>query len=176
MTHLPSRKTLKKIIPLLLAVLFISGFLACEKDDICVDGDTPLLIVRFYDINDTTLLKPATSLRVIGLGQGNPVNTFTDRSSTDSIGIPLKIDAAQTDFVFILDSATENDAETGNIDTLRFSYASREVFVSRACGFVVNYDNLTSGPPSDGTPWIQDIRIVNPTVQNQTSAHVKIFY
>ena len=22
---------------------------ACEKDDICVDGDTPLLVITFYD-------------------------------------------------------------------------------------------------------------------------------
>ncbi len=149
---------------------------ACEKDDICVDGDTPLLIIRFYDSNDTTELKKAPSLRVIGLGQNSTVDTFADRSATDSIAIPLRVNQAETGFVFILNSADTDDEETGNIDTLRFGYEIREVFVSRACGFVANFDSLQATLPTEGSPWIQNISIITPSVQNQTSAHVKIFH
>ena len=39
---------------LLLGIIFISS---CEKDDICVEGDTPLLVIEFYDAEDTSTLK-----------------------------------------------------------------------------------------------------------------------
>lgn len=161
---------------MLLIILLIWSCWACEKDDICVDGDTPLLVIRFYDITDTAELKPAPGLRVIGLGQNTVVNTFNDRSSRDSIAIPLKISDSLTDFIFILNSADEDGQETGNADTLRFNYETREVFISRACGFVMNFENLTGVLPSDSSPWVQDLSVENPNVQNQSSAHVKIFH
>lgn len=161
---------------MLMIILVGWCFYSCEKDDICVDGDTPLLVIRFYDIADTTLLKPAPALRVIGLGQSTVVNTFNDRSSTDSIAIPLKISDSSTDFIFILNSADDDGQETGNTDTLRFNYETREVFISRACGFVANFDNLTGVLPSDTSPWVQNLSVENPNVQNQSSAHVKIFH
>lgn len=161
---------------MLLMILLMWNFWACEKDDICVDGDTPLLVIRFYDITDTTELKPAAGLRVIGLGQNTVVNTFNDRSSHDSIGVPLKISDSVTDFIFILNSADEDGQETGNADTLRFNYETREVFISRACGYVMNFENLTGELPSDSSPWVQNLSVENPNVQNQSSAHVKIFH
>ncbi len=165
-----------KAIALLLAMLCLASIGSCEKDDICIEGDTPLLIIRFYDIADTTQLKSAASLRVIGQGQGEVVDTFADRSSTDSIGIPLRIGNPETSFAFILDSAGEEGAETGNIDTLRFNYETSEVFISRACGYIANFDMLQGELPNDADPWVQDIVIVSPSVQNQTSAHVKIYH
>ncbi len=150
---------------------------SCEKDDICVDGDTPLLIIRFYDAADTTQFKSVSSLRVIGLGQETPVDTFTDRSTLDSIGIPLRINEISTGFQLILDSADDDDElETGNSDTLNFNYTTQEVFVSRACGFIANYEGLSDELTSDSENWIQSIEIVNPSITNQNSAHVKIFH
>ena len=161
-----------------LLLIFLSAllFLHCEKDDICVDGDTPLLVIRFYDAENTTEFKQVTNLRVIGLGQENPVATFADRSSIDSIAIPLRINEPNTGFALILDSADENDVETGNIDTLTFSYTTKEVFISRACGFVANYEDLTQQLSADTDNWIQNIEIVSSLVQTQDSAHVKIFH
>jgi len=156
------------------------SFSACEKDDICVDDDTPLVIVRFYDAANPTEFKVVTSLRVIGTGNGNPVNTFSDRSSTlDSIALPLKTNDIATQFSFIFDSATDaNDAETGTIDQLQFSYLAKEIFKSRACGFVVNYDNLTTSFTPTANSWIQSIEIIKPsvTIEEEVTAHVKIFH
>lgn len=176
MTPNLNKRTMTFLRAMLLMILLMWNFWACEKDDICVDGDTPLLVIRFYDITDTTELKPAAGLRVIGLGQNTVVNTFNDRSSRDSIGIPLKISDSVTDFIFILNSADEDGQETGNADTLRFNYETREVFISRACGFVMNFENLTGELPSDSSPWVQNLSVENPNVQNQSSAHVKIFH
>ena len=160
-------------------LLFLAGFLfinACEKDDICVEGDTPLLIIRFYDSENPTELKSVSSLRVIGIGQTDPVDTFTDRSSLDSISIPLRINQPDTGFLLISESADEDDLETGNIDTLTFSYNTEEVFVSRACGFVANYNDLSDSLTTGSENWIQDIEIINSTINSQVNAHVQIFH
>ncbi len=162
----------------LLALLLVLVFIfSCEKDDICVEGDTPLLVIRFYDSLNPTEFKSVNNLRVIGLGQENPVSTFTDRSSIDSIAIPLRINQPNTSFLIISDSATdEDDMETGNIDTLTFIYATEEVFVSRACGFVANYNDLTDSLNTGSENWIQSIQIVDSTINSQSSAHVQILH
>lgn len=158
---------------ILLGILFIA---ACEKDDICVDGDTPFLIIRFYDQQNPENAKSVSSLRVIGLGQEGPVNTFSDRSNTDSIAIPLRPNQPDAQFIFILDSADEEEVETGNKDTLAFLYSTEEVFVSRACGFIANYSELNAALIADTLNWIQNIEISNPSITKQDSAHVKIYH
>lgn len=162
--------------PLFILILLLLSIQACEKDDICVDGDTPLLIIRFYDIADTTTFKSVTSLRVLGVGQTGVVNTFNDRSTTDSIALPLKIDQPETSFVLIMNSDDTDGVETGNADTLQFMYNPKEVFVSRACGYVVQFDNLQASLPTDTIPWIWDLKIVKTNVENQAGAHVKIYH
>jgi hypothetical protein len=76
----------------------------------------------------------------------------------------------------ISDSADEDDLETGNTDTLTFDYSTLEVFVSRACGYIANYDDLGELLTTDSENWIQNIEIVSPLIQQQDSAHVKIFH
>ena len=167
---------MEKIRILLLVLIAIISFTACEKDDICVDGNTPLLIIRFYDNENPGELKAVPSLRVVGLGQSSTVNTFSDRTSLDSIALPLRINEANTGFILISDSADEDDLETGNNDTLTFDYSTLEVFISRACGYIANYDDLGELLTSDSENWIQNIEIVSPLIQQQDSAHVKIFH
>ena len=166
--------SIRALLTLIGVILLISS---CEKDDICVEGDTSLLIIRFYDSEDPTEFKNVSSLRVIGLGQSDPVDTFTDRSNLDSIAIPLRINQPDTSFLIISDSEDDEDnMETGNIDTLTFSYSTQEVFVSRACGFIANYSDLTDTLNSDSENWIQSIEIINPTINSLQSAHVQIFH
>lgn len=150
---------------------------SCEKDDICVEGDTPLLVIEFYDATDTSTLKEVTTLRVVGVGQTVTVGTFTDRSSVSSITIPLKTDEDSASFIMINESASDdNGSETGNLDTINFSYSRIEDFLSRGCGFIVNYDELEANVTADTDNWIQDIEITQSLVTNSDSTHVKIFH
>ncbi|QBA65627.1 hypothetical protein EQY75_07575 [Muriicola soli] len=159
----------------ILFILIIS--VSCEKDDICVDGDTPLLVLRFYDAADTSLLKSVTDLRITGIGNGDPVNTFTDRSTTDSVAIPLRVNFENTQFQLIINSDDSTDGtETGNIDTLQFNYINQEVFISRACGFIANFDGLEENLTADDDNWIDSIEIVDTLISSQLNAHVKIFH
>lgn len=142
-----------------------------------MDGDTPLLVIRFYNIAAETQTKAPNLLRVVGVGQDNPVSTFADRSSLDSIAIPLRPGEANTSFSFILHSEDNSDGEeTGITNTLTLDYATKEVYVSRACGFVANYESLVTDVTTNTDIWIKKIEVINPSVENTEAAHVKIFH
>jgi uncharacterized protein DUF6452 len=154
----------------------IIPFFGCEKDDICVDSDTPLLVIRFYDNINPENTKNFTKLRIQGLGQTSNVDTFADRSTADSLAIPLRADSASTTYLFTLNSEGETGADTGNVDTLTFNHETKEIYVSRGCGFVANYENLSPNLTADVDNWIKSIEIVSPTIENSNTAHVKIFH
>lgn len=171
---------MKKIQANLLLILSLIVCLSCEKDDICVDGNTPLLVIEFYDFDtlgeDEETLKAVPSLRIGGDGHEFTVNTIADRTSLDMVELPLKADATATTFHFIVNSATENNVEIGNTDIITFNYNAKEVFVSRACGFVMNYNNLTEELQVDADNWIKNITISETLIETQAITHVKIFH
>lgn len=155
----------------------ILGVASCEKDDICVEGDTPLLVIEFYNIADTSALKTVPTLRVVGVGQNVTVNTVADRTALSTVSIPLKTNEDQTSFILISGSASAEDgSETGNLDTINFSYQRIEDFLSRGCGFVINYDSLQASLNVDTDNWIKDIEIIKSQITNSDSTHVKIYH
>ncbi len=156
-----------------LLCLWMAG---CEKDDICVDGDTPLLVVQFFDQAEPETPKEVERLRVIGLGNGSPVPTFADRSNRDSIALPLRPGEEETTFILIRDSRDDEGVDTGNPDTLRLTYETLGAFVSRACGFVANYENLSGTLQPDTANWILNIEVDTTSVQSQEIRHVSIFH
>ncbi|MEM9824872.1 MAG: hypothetical protein AAF985_27555, partial [Bacteroidota bacterium] len=60
----------------------IIHFSSCEKDDICVEGDTPLLVIGFYDITDTTF-KSVNNLRILSTDNDSILNSTTEYGFTD---------------------------------------------------------------------------------------------
>ncbi len=172
---------MRKLLPALLIITLLVHFSSCEKDDICVDGDTPLLVIGFFDATDTAEVKEVTSLRILNTDISTVLDndSFTDRAnSPDSLNVPLRIDEVTTSYHFISDSEDDEDTEeeTGNIDTLIITYQVRENFVSRACGFVANFDDLSISLSEGAENWIQDIQIVQSTIENSNNIHVKIFH
>lgn len=158
------------------AMLLLCFLLGCEKDDICVDGDTPLLIIRFYDKDNPDMIKPVSSLRVTGSGMTAPLPAV-NRVTTDSIAIPLSALANTSVFSFISNSEDDGGGmETGNTDVVHFNYDTFTVFVSRACGYVANYENLTVMVDADADNWITSTTVINPTVTDGTKAHLHIFH
>jgi len=175
---------MKRLFPVLLLFFGIVHFSSCEKDDICVEGDTPLLVIGFYDITDTTF-KSVNNLRIKATANDSIFNSaitygFSDRSnSPDSITLPLRIEASSTEFEFISNSTADEDnpnIEIGNIDTLTFNYVVNEQFISRACGFVANFNDLDTTRQVFSTDWIKGINIVDSTITNSNLIHVQIFH
>ena len=132
---------MKKIF-LLVLVLALS-FSSCEKDDIC-DANTPTtprLVITFYDITNSSVLKNVTNLKVVGAGMTdgiifNPSATEESKFLTNgnTISIPLKTNEDTTSYSFTLNSGNPNPALV-NEDNIKFDYTRENLFVSRACGF-----------------------------------------
>lgn len=161
----------------IILLFFLFTVASCEKDDICVEGTTPLMVIEFYDANSRETLKNVTSLRVGGVGQEFTVNTVADRTNLSTVTIPLKTVEDITSFVFISNSATnEDNVQVGNIDTVTFNYSRLEDFKSRACGFIVTYEELTGTLQTDTDNWIQEIEIIQSEIITSDSTHVKIYH
>lgn len=168
-----------------LFVILIIVLAGCEKDDICIDGNTPLMVVRFYDVENRAELKTVPSFRVVGIGQNTTVIGVADRTELDSIAIPLKVTENVTGFYFIANSvdvdAEDQNGEAiklegGQIDNLYFNYDRSDKFISRACGHIANFDNVNVDLEQETENWIKDIEIVTPLIENSTATHVKIYH
>ena len=166
-------------------LLLTFAFYSCEKDDICPESTptTPKLILRFYDISNQDDTKNVTSFGVTSLDENG--DTFVlagfNGVTTDSISLPLRIQTTAenfTRFTFYKDfEIDDNGIITGNPDVITFAYKREDVYVSRACGFKTIFKELILTVELDGDNWIINSEILNnSTVENEISAHVKIFH
>ena len=175
---------MKKVFPFFLLLLCLVHSASCERDDICVEGDTPLLVIGFFDIEDTLNFKAVPSFRLRALDNdaifnNNTLYGFSDRATeNDSILVPLRIAENTTSFEFIMNSADDETtgAETGTEETLNLSYIVNSEFISRACGFIANYNELQIEQVVNASSWIQDISIETTDIERTNQIHVKIFH
>lgn len=173
---------MKKLI-LLLFIIALS-FSGCEKDDIC-DANTittPRLVISFYDVTNSSVLKNVTNLKITGEGMTDGV-VFNGSSliNGSTVSIPMKTNADATTFSFILNSGSTNAALV-NEDILKFNYTREELFVSRACGFKTNYtlDPQTPYVHTDAATadqkWIQYIAVKKSSIANENETHLEIYF
>ncbi len=168
---------MKRLCPILLLLTVIVHFSSCEKDDICVEGDTPLLVIGFFNVEDPTASKDVLRLRIVETELNSTLGTFTDRGNLDSIGLPLRIANTSTTFAMIKDSQDDDDGnEAGRIDTLTFNYTVNERFVSKACGFVANFNELDTTRQVFSSDWIKRIEIIDTIISDSNEIHVQIFH
>ncbi|MAP54183.1 DUF6452 family protein [Altibacter sp.] len=157
----------------LLIIAFISLLIGCTRDDICAEGTatTPLLIITFKDSANPTETKEVPNLTVRTSGLNGVV--VLSQTTTDSIAIPLNTNLNTSSFLFKKDDggSAPNDA------MLAFTYQREDLYVNRACGFKTIFTNLTTQEEDPNTGnWIVSIETLNPTVANDTSAHLTIFH
>lgn len=177
---------MKKIISLLIICLML---FTCEKDDICEVGAaiTPQLIVTFYDSTNPSEKKDVDGLLVFGVNDNNEPVLLNSSvvSTTDSIAFPLRTETDITKIVFHKNYSVDNngtpddtsdDIVLGNQDVIDFNYMRNEIYVSRACGFKMNFNDLNPVLQSDSNNWIINTETSNTTIDNETEAHVKIYH
>lgn len=160
-------KNLKKLFP---ALLFISLFSGCQRDDLCPESTevTPLLVIEFYDDEDRTQLRAVQNFIVQATGEED---TLFGPVNTNRIEIPLRTDQSSTEYLFTTNSGTE----TENTDTITFRYNPSPQYLNRACGFIVNYLGLVAEIQEDEDNWIlyDIVREINIEVENETEeAHI----
>lgn len=178
---------MKKIIALFLIAVAFSG---CEKDDICVDDTTPRLIIEFYDVSNNANLKDVVDLKVKGEGADdfivyNPSLAEDNEEryyfNGNKLELPLRTDGTTTKYTLILNSSSTT---LSNEDALTFTYATENVFVSRACGYKTIFDLdspngavVTDAAIPDALWILQDnINIQTTNIENENEAHIKIYF
>ncbi|SIT98651.1 hypothetical protein SAMN05660493_03208 [Epilithonimonas bovis DSM 19482] len=123
-------------------IFFLIGFLllltSCGgDDDICLNADsTPRLKLKF--INASGQLLRLDSLYIDVDYGGSTLKNIVSQANADSVFVPMRIDeSSYTDIYLRLRKA-------GNRSKIRVSYDKKAIYVSPACGFKINYDNLKS--------------------------------
>lgn len=140
--------------------ILLIAFSSCEKDDICIKATTPMLVIRFYDINNPETTKSVNSLTVWAINK----DSIYENKATDSIAIPLNLNENNT--IYKLQSGTF-------IDEISFNYDRNDIFVSRSCGYKTIFENLSI---QTSNIWIKEYLINNSTIENETSAHINIYH
>lgn len=123
-------------------ILWIIGFLllltSCgSDDDICLNSDsTPRLKLKFR--NDNNQLIRADSLYVdVDYGKETRKNIIS-AANVDSVFVPMRIDESPyTDIYF-------RKTKNGNVSKVRINYEKKSIYVSPACGFKINYENMNA--------------------------------
>ncbi len=177
---------MKKIIALLFVLVF--SFSGCEKDDIC-DANTPTtprLVIEFYSISNSSVVKNVNNLKVIGDGMTNGIafSSAIDGSqyvtNGSKIYIPIKTDTNSTTYSFILNYGNTNTSFV-NEDKITFNYTHRDVFVSRACGYktVFTLDPIPymqTAVPATSAKWMQYISVDKSNIDNENETHIKVYF
>ena len=146
----------------LLICLFI--LFSCEPDDLCLETypDTPKLIIKFFDnaSQESTIIN---NLMIEDIDR----NLVLYNGTTDSISIPLNYRKQQTSLNFIYYT---------NLDKVYVNYDTNEVFISKGCGYRMEYLFENIIVENDNENWISSIEIVNQNVVEESNHHVKIFF
>ena len=173
---------MNKYLVLFLIILTIYN---CESDDICPESTltTPRLIVTFYDKDNAEERKNIESLGVY-IVKNNELVLINEINgiNTDSIAIPLRDDESISNFKFCKEFSDDITVSPAGLPNhVYFDYEINETFISRACGFINNYNLSVALPynPLDAPGnqnWISDVIILNNSVTNENQSHVKILH
>ena len=149
--------------------LILFFVIACEPDDICLESntDTPNLIIRFAD-NLSGETKSVNNLKIKGINKNEDFFLGT----VDSISIPLNNYENTSSFSFIKDF----DSNQSNEDLIYFNYSRNNVYISRSCGYKMEYEIDNIIVENDNSNWIEDSIIEIQTVNDEISHHVKIYH
>ena len=142
---------------------------SCQKDDICAEGTetTPLLQIEFFNAESPETLKVVPGLTIIAVGEEEPLIGPT---TTNNISIPLRTDQSFTEYRFIMNSGTD----TENEDIIRFDYLPTPDYVNRACGFKIDFLELTLNKGSDEDNWIISETVNIEDIRNEAETHISI--
>ncbi len=147
-----------------LFVFLIISLQSCEIDDICVqEVVTPKLIIKFYDAADREIEKQVDTLSVWAEGK----DKLYEKVKTDSIAIPLNSAVDVVNYFFESSSLT---------DTLQIHYTRKEIFVSRSCGFKMNF--ILGNETQLSCQWTDSFETEQTpqSIENEQEVHLKIYH
>ena len=159
-------------IKLLFTLVIGYFFFSCEKDDICLSDieESPDLVILLLDHQNPEIRKSPLEFIIKPIG----IDKEIQKSSDDSLALPLNFQEKVTQFEFIQNSGSENE----NIDTLQINYDRIDKFINRACGYRANF--ILRKPPviilNSKNNWIRGFIILKDTVSDEKAAHLGILH
>lgn len=127
-------------------LILVFGFLlfltSCgSDDDICLNSDsTPRLKLKFRSAESTSnqLITIDTLYVDVDYGKSTLTNIITAQVKVDSVFVPMRVDdVPYTDIYF-------RTRKVGPRSKMRVRYDTKKIYVSPACGFKINYENLNA--------------------------------
>ena len=143
---------------LVLIALAIIAILSCEKDDICLEGTTPNLIISFYNKDTLSDKKEVTKMDVWAEGKDSIYTEVTK----DSIFLPLDLNNNIT---------TYNIRTNDIVDQITVKYTRNEIYVSRSCGYKFDFEDVET---SSTFNWIDNIILIDTIINHEETAHIHI--
>ncbi len=147
--------------------------MSCQRNDICIQElpSTPKMHLKFFDAANPEIPKSISGFNVKALEKDS---LYFKNSVNDTTALlPLRTDRDFTQYAFIL----QIDSSTVFVDTLNFQYTREKVYVSRACGYKVNFYQLNAENLPGVAHWIEQIVIPEPKqIINEKQPHVYIYF
>lgn len=146
-------------------LIWIFGFLmlltSCgSDDDICLSTDsTPRLKLKFRNANDQ-LVRLDTLYVDVDYGKTELTNIITAAANVDSVFVPMRIDESPYTDIYI------KQRKAGPTSKIRINYDAKSIYVSPACGFKINYENLKADL-LEGNP-VQSVQSNNTSLTDET--------
>jgi len=154
----------------ILALVSLLILSSCEKDDVCVENDSVYVNLVFFSVEDGSTAKSVSGFSLLDLN-GDIVQNY---DNTTVSAIALVLPTSETSYGLILQKRTEVDGLTINTnDTLNFSYTPKATYVSRACGYIRTYTDLSTSSTSN---WISEVIVNNPEINSNSDEHVAILH
>ena len=160
---------MKRTIFISFLILSLSALISCESDDLCDHTvNTPRLVVRFYNQNNTRTPFSVSNLTVYGQGNTSPLVSGT---TLDSLALPLRLGSPTTYLFQTVVSGTSTSTAT-----LTLTYTPEQTFVSKACGVKITYNTLSATIQDASNSWLKGLNIKNTTVDNEKRAHIHLYH
>jgi hypothetical protein len=154
----------------ILALVSLLILSSCEKDDVCVENDSVYINLVFYSVEDGSTAKSVSGFSLLDLN-GDIVQNY---DNTTVSAIALMLPTSETSYDLILQKRTEVDGLTINTnDTLNFNYIPKATYVSRACGYIRTYTDLSINSTSN---WINEVIVNSSEINSNSDEHVAILH
>lgn len=167
-----------KLKTILFLIVLTIGLHACEKDDICIAGDTPQMRIAFFNADSTELSKIPSNLLIVGknLTTALPLVSPSDANGYELL-LPLNPSDSSTEFYFVKDASVDSQGTvSGTIELIQFDYQVNPIYISKACGFIPNYVHLQARIENNNTHWIKSLQITKDSITQSKDLHVKIYH
>ena len=154
----------------ILALVSLLILSSCEKDDVCVENDSVYINLVFFSVEDGSTAKSVSGFSLLDLN-GDIVQNY---DNTTVSAIALVLPTSETSYDLILQKRTEVDGLTINTnDTLNFNYIPKATYVSRACGYIRTYTDLSINSTSN---WINEVIVNSSEINSNSDEHVAILH